>query len=253
MRYVYFANNLTGLRVLEWLVAIGDSPVGIVVHPLSRAVLRDDIVQVSGLSPECVFDGSTLAEPATLEALARLAPACGVSVSFGYILRTQCLSLFPRGCINLHPSLLPYNRGQSPNIWSIVEGTPSGVTLHYMDGGVDTGDIIEQRDVPKYSTDTGETLYRRLLEASVQLFQEAWPAFKSGRSARRTQSTEGVSCHRAADLETLDRIDLTRSYVAKDLINLLRARTFPPHRGAYFVDGGRRVYVSVQLWQDEDR
>ena len=250
MRYVYFANNLTGLRVLEWLVATGDSPVGLVVHPSSRSAFREDIIRASGLPSDRIFDGATLTDSATLKAFARLEPACGVSVLFDYILTPECLALFPLGCINLHPSFLPYNRGQWPNVWSIVEGTPSGVTLHYMDAGVDTGDIIAQQRVPVLPTDTGESLYRRLEQESVRLFMDNWPLFKGGKAARRAQPREAGTYHRMRDSEKIDHIDLERSYVAKDLIDVLRARTFPPHKGAYFVHEGQRVYVRVQLWRE---
>jgi len=52
-----------------------------------------------------------------------------VSVLFDYILKPDFLGMFPGGTINLNPALLPYNRGQYPNVWSIVEGTPAGATI----------------------------------------------------------------------------------------------------------------------------
>ena len=70
-------------------------------------------------------------------------------ISYGYrfILRKEILDLFPNRAINMHISYLPYNRGADPNFWSFIEGTPKGVTIHYLDEGVDTGDIIVQKEV----------------------------------------------------------------------------------------------------------
>ena len=74
-----------------------------------------------------------LKEPKVLEAIDALQPDIGLSILFDYILRSEFLELCPLGVVNLHPSYLPYNRGQYPNVWSIMDGTPAGVTLHYID------------------------------------------------------------------------------------------------------------------------
>ena len=65
-------------------------------------------------------------------------------ISYGYkfILKNDILSLFKKAAINLHISYLPYNRGSDPNFWSFMENSPKGVSIHYMDAGLDTGDII---------------------------------------------------------------------------------------------------------------
>jgi methionyl-tRNA formyltransferase len=131
-------------------------------------------------------------------------------------------------------------------VWSIIEGTPAGVTLHYVDAGIDTGDIIARHEVAVDAVDTGETLYRKLERAAVTLFRENWPAIRAGRIERTAQNDEGAS-HRTRDVETIDRIDLDRTYTGRELINLLRARTFPPHRGAYIEVDGQRVYLELSL------
>ena len=151
----------------------------------------------------------------------------------------------------MHPSFLPYNRGQYPNVWSIVEGTPAGVSLHYVDEGIDTGPIIARKEVAVSMVDTGETLYRKLEQAMVELFREAWPKLKAGKAPRIQQGTENVTYHKTRDVEAIDNIELTQSYVARDLINILRARTFPPYRGAYFVHEGRRVYLKLSLEEEQ--
>jgi methionyl-tRNA formyltransferase len=80
----------------------------------------------------------------------------------------------------------------------------------------------------------------------VALFAENWPAIREGRVPRIPQPRTG-SFHRGAELETASRIDLDASYRARDLLNLLRARTFPPHPAAWFVDDGVRYVVRVAI------
>jgi methionyl-tRNA formyltransferase len=84
----------------------------------------------------------------------------------------------------------------------------------------------------------------------LKLFQQAWPSIRSGNAQRRPQASAGTF-HRLRDVDGLDEIFLEQSYRAEDLLNVMRARTFPPHPGAYFRVSGRKVYVRVELWEEE--
>jgi methionyl-tRNA formyltransferase len=243
-------NNRLGWRALGWLRGRGADVVGIAIHPPERRQHGDQILEVANLPPDRIFDASRLRDPGVQGAVAGLRPEIGLSVLLGYILAPEFLSIFPRGAVNLHPALLPHNRGAHPNVWSIVERTPAGVTLHWIDRGVDTGDIIAQAPVEVAAEDTGGTLYGKLEEAALELLQRAWPAIERGEAPRQRQAGPGTT-HRVRDLEEIDEIDLDRSYRARDLIDVLRARTFPPHRGAFFRSGGKRVYVRVCLEAEE--
>jgi methionyl-tRNA formyltransferase len=245
MRILFLGNNWLGWQVLRWLKDRREEIGGVVLHPPERRGYGDELVGLAGALP--TLDGSRLREPAILDSIRALNCDIAVSVLFGYILQAEFLALPPLGCINLHPSLLPYNRGAHPNVWSIIEGTPAGATLHYMDAGVDTGDIIAQRQVPVEPTDTGATLYRKLEVTSLELFSVTWPAVAAGNAPRLPQDPAAGTRHRACDLKRIDEIDLDGLCKAADLINLLRARTFMGYRGAYFRAAGRKVYVSLQL------
>ena len=246
MRIIYFGNNRAGWKVLEWLRREGEEIAAVVVHPEERRAHGDEILRAAGVDRERVFLGNDLS-PWAAERIRGLRPEIGISVYFGYILRPELLSLLPRGCINLHPAFLPYNRGAHPNVWSIVEGTPAGVTLHRVDAGVDTGEILAQREVEIDPADTGQTLYYRLESAAIELFECNWGALKAGRLKGTPQPRAGGTSHRARDLARLACIDLDRRYRARDLINLLRARTFPPYEGVYFEEGGRRIHLRLEL------
>ncbi len=147
---------------------------------------------------------------------------------------------------------MPFNRGAHPNVWSIVEDTPAGVTLHYIDEGVDTGDTIAQRRVPIEPIDTGETLYRKLEKACVGLFKEVWPLIRCGKAERIPQRQTGGTFHRIRDTERIDQIDLDSPYTARELINIIRARTFAPYPGAYFCHEGRKAYMRLQLFYEDE-
>src|SRR5690606_4706837 len=90
----------------------------------------------------------TLKDTEAVQALADLRPDVAVVVAYGLILPESVLALPPRGCVNVHPSLLPRYRGAAPIHAPILAGdTTTGVTIMYMDAGLDTGDIILQEEV----------------------------------------------------------------------------------------------------------
>lgn len=107
-----------------------------------------------------------------------------VSYTYRYILSDEILDELHNNVVNLHNSFLPWNRGSDPNLWSIITQTPRGVTLHYMEAGLDKGAIIAQQLVPLLPEDTLRTSYNALDEAAKMLFQQAfqwypyWPRMK---------------------------------------------------------------------------
>lgn len=252
MRIIYCANNFVGWEILSWLKELKENVVGLIVHPSEKQKYGEKILSVFNFPDDQIFYGDSLNEPKTLDAIRHLQPDIAISVYFGYVFKKSFLDLFPRGCINLHPAFLPYNRGAYPNVWSIIDGTPAGTTLHYVNVGIDTGDIISQKQIVTNITDTGETLYRRLESASVDLFKETWPKILTGDIHPVSQSICGGTCHKVNDVDKIDEIDLNRNYNAGELINILRARTFPSHQGAYIIQNQKKIYVNIQFLDENE-
>lgn len=116
-------------------------------------------------------------------------------ISYGYwpIIKKDVLDKFSSRAINLHISYLPWNRGVAPNLWSFIEDTPKGVTIHYLDVGIDTGDIIVQQRVT--FEPTGETLattYQKLQLEIQELFKRHWLEIKAGTCPRIRQPSHGT-------------------------------------------------------------
>jgi methionyl-tRNA formyltransferase len=171
----------------------------------------------------------------------------GVLAWWPYLLKPRVLDMPRLGFINTHPSLLPHNRGQHYNLWALVEQAPYGVTLHRVDAGIDTGDILAQSAIDCDSCDTGETLYIKAQEEMVKLFSTHYPVLRAGSLAGVPQNAEEGSSHLASEIEPASRLDLEGSYRCRDLINLLRARTFDGHPGCWFQDSGRRYEISISI------
>jgi methionyl-tRNA formyltransferase len=162
-----------------------------------------------------------------------------------YLLKGAILNAAPV-ILNTHPSLLPYCRGKDPNFWAIVEGAPYGVTLHHVSAAIDAGDIAFQKEIPVSWSDTGETLYQKALTGMVGLFEEALPTIVYGTIPRIPQDDVG-SLHYRSQLEPASVIDLDEPTTARELLNRLRARTFPPHPGCRFSDGDDVYEVRVTI------
>lgn len=121
-------------------------------------------------------------------------------ISYGYrhIIKKEVLDKVKRMVINLHISLLPWNRGSDPNLWSFLEDTPKGVTIHCMDCGIDTGDILAQQEVHCQPDDTLRTSYNRLSDSIEALFRRVWPDIRSGK-LKPVLQPPGGSYHRLRD------------------------------------------------------
>ena len=116
-------------------------------------------------------------------------------VSFGYkhILNKATLKTANRDPINLHVSFLPFNRGMHPNFWSHFDGTPSGVTIHHIDSGIDTGDIIVQKKVNFSSTETTfRQTWSRLKIEIEELFMSQFASIISNDYFATKQENEGT-------------------------------------------------------------
>jgi methionyl-tRNA formyltransferase len=122
-----------------------------------------------------------------------------VSYRLRHIIGKPVIEYLRGNIINLHISLLPWNRGADPNLWSFLENTPKGITIHYIDHGIDTGDIIAQKEV--FFDEDKETLtssYEKLNHEIIELFEKIWPFIMHGKSSRRKQPPGGTY-HRILD------------------------------------------------------
>ncbi len=124
-----------------------------------------------------------------------------ISYGYRYIVREPILKYLENRIINLHISYLPWNRGADPNLWSFLEDTPKGVSIHHMNTAIDRGDLITQKEI-RFDPDreTLRTTYRRLEEEMIELFRSSWADIARG-SAGRKKQVPGGSYHRGTDKE----------------------------------------------------
>jgi len=244
MRIMFFSYRGTiGARCLRWLLERPDAEVLAVitwpddVHPELKIAVKE-VVYDAGLP---LYQPRDVNSDAFVSRLQRLQPDLFVSMYFGKIFGPPLLAVPQFGCVNMHNSLLPKYRGQSPSLWAVANGdTVAGQTLHYLDEGVDTGDIVAQKAIPIEPTDTGFTLGAKLEDLGVELFREAFPSVLNGTAERHPQDhSQATVCRSPRPRDA--RIDWTSS--ATPIASFVRAFT-RPLMGAYSRLGG----LTVRVW-----
>jgi methionyl-tRNA formyltransferase len=201
-----------------------------------------------------VLRGKEFRLPSGIDLLRSLDLDYFLSVHFPYIITQEVLDIPRIGTLNLHPAYLPYNRGWHTPSWAILEGTPYGATLHWVDEGIDTGDIALQRRIHVLPDDTAHTLYQRVLVLEEQLLCEALPLL-AARSVPRITQEPGGTAHIKQDLQSMQSLDPTTRIEVGEFLKLLRALTTSDwNEAAYFDVDGFRFRVRVELArQDVER
>jgi methionyl-tRNA formyltransferase len=242
-RIVFVGTVGEGRRCLTALLARGERFAGLVtLDPALAATTSgwarfDDLAAAHDIPLLAVRD---LNAPANVARVADLRPDLLLVVGWTRLLGADLLTLPPLGAVGFHASLLPRYRGRAPVNWALINGEPeTGNTMFYLDEGVDTGDVIDQRRIPIEDGDDCATLYRKVADAGVDMLGEHLPALKAGTAPRRPQD------HRLATVMPRRRpedglIDWSRG--TRRLHDWVRALTHP-YPGAFTCHDGRRLFV----------
>jgi methionyl-tRNA formyltransferase len=242
-----FAADEPGAEMARFIAGRGDRVALLVLDHQNFRGCNDRIVEAIGDHADAIVTDDRLDR-------AQLAKAdVALLAWWPHIVRRELLALPRVGFLNCHPSLLPHNRGKHYNFWALVEQAPFGVTIHWVTEDVDAGDIAFQAPITTSWEDTGETLYRRARTATVELFAASYDRIRRGDIPRIPQDLARGSFHKSAEIDGASRIDLDRDVRARDLLNLLRARTFVGHPASWFVEDGERYEVRVEIRKVDER
>jgi methionyl-tRNA formyltransferase len=163
-----------------------------------------------------------------------------VVAAFGQILSKEILDMPRLGCVNIHASLLPKYRGAAPINWCIIDGEEkTGVTIMQMNEGLDTGDILNVKEVPIDRKETAETLFDKLSKAGAELIVETLPKLERGEVTPIKQD-DAKSSYAKIMHKSLGKIDWTKSAVSIE--RLVRGLNSWPSAYTYF--NGK----TVKLW-----
>jgi methionyl-tRNA formyltransferase len=192
-----------------------------------------------------------LTEKEQLSLINEIEPDIVISSGFEHKVPEDIIEVPEQGIVNLHPSFLPYNRGSHPNVWSIIEDTPAGVSIHYMVEEIDEGPIIDRKEVRVEPDDTGGELYDRLQREMFELFRANWKDIKEGAEGRE-QNTDSGSTNFEKDLQEACEIDLDEKVKIGEFLKKLRGLTWKPYKNAYFEKYGEKYFVEVEITPESE-
>ncbi len=245
MLLVFCGTPRFAVPTLERLVEAGHSVPLVVAQP-DRPRGRGMEVAVSPVKAAAIRLGVAVLQPAAIknnsdfrDQLAAIGPDAIIVVGYGRIIPQWMIDLPRFGNLNLHASLLPKYRGAAPIQWAIANGeSVTGVTTMRIDAGLDTGDILMQREIPISPEDTAETLGPKLAAIGADLMVETLRGLDSGQV--RPAPQDHTQATLAPILKKEDgRMDFARS--ANDLFNRLRG--FQPWPGAFTIFKGKTLQV----------
>ncbi|HRD10668.1 MAG TPA: formyltransferase family protein [Mycobacterium sp.] len=241
MKLLILADGAVGKRVFDWLAAEWLSDVSLLVTT-GEGALKTEAERLGIPVVTFLSDAQVVRDCVELG----VEPDLGLLAWWPKLIGTALLNLPVAGFVNTHPSLLPYNRGKHYNFWALVEQAPFGVSLHRVNAGVDSGEVVAQRVIPYGWEDTGKSLYEKAAEAMFDLVVDTYPTLRSLDFTSWPQPPGG-SFHLASELEAASEIHLDQTYTGRELLNLLRARSFRPHPGCWFRDSGEEYEVRIEI------
>ena len=226
MRVVFMGTPEFAVPSLEALVSAGHTVCGVFSQP-DRPVgrhhnkLQPTPVKACAQAHDIpVYQPEKLRDGTALALLKELSPELIVVAAYGRILPDEILALPPKGCINVHSSLLPKYRGAAPINWAVLNGEEeSGVTIMDMAAELDGGDIILQRATPIGETENAAELYTRLARMGGELLVEAVAQIEAGTALRTPQDPAQVT-HAPMLSKALSPVDWSRG--AREIFNQLR-------------------------------
>lgn len=187
-----------------------------------------------------IYQPENINAPESIELLQSLKPDLIITAAFGQIFSKSVLAIPPMGCVNVHASILPKYRGASPIQQAIIDGEDeTGITIMYMDEGMDTGDIILQKYTSIDPKENAGSLHDRLALLGKSALSEALLLFEKGRPTGIPQENASATYCKKID-KSWGEIDW--SMCAKELNNLVRGLTPWPGCFTFYMDERLKIW-----------
>lgn len=234
---VLFADGWVGKKILKFLIQKYFSDLILIVTIRKNEIYN--LAKKYDLKVKCYNDFEDFFNTLSFD--------YGVLAWWPQIINESIISKAKKGFINTHPSLLPNNRGKHYNFWAIVEELPFGVSIHMVEKNIDSGPIISQKKIDYTWVDDGESLYKKAQNEMIKLFKKFYSDFREGNFKLRNQDLSKGSFHNSSELINASKIELDKKYFGREILNILRAKTFKGYQGSWFEDNGEKYEIKIKI------
>lgn len=247
MKILYIGAVEFSARMLQKLIDL-DAPIVGVVSPTASSINADffdlsSIAEAHGIPWKHI---TNVNDADSLNWIRQKNPDIIFCFGFSQLLRTELLAIAPLGVLGYHPASLPMNRGRHPLIWAIALGlTYTASTFFFIDGGIDSGDIVHQVDLPIEYNDDARTLYDKLITVARTQVEEIYYQLQEKKLSRMPQDTACASVWRKRSKQD-GKIDFRMHKRA--IYNLVRSLR-SPYVGAHVFFKGE----DVKVWRTAER
>jgi len=249
MRIIMVGQGPFGQKALDTLIKRGEDIVGVFCPKDKRGEAMAATAESSGVA---LFRPNKMIDAEVKAAYLELRPDLVILAFVTDIIAETLLDIPPLGTICYHPSLLPRHRGASGINWAVIQGdTRTGLTILWVDRGIDTGPILLQKEVDIGPEDTTGSLYfNSLFPMGIEAIAEAVDLIKSGKAPKIPQDDSLATYEPPCD-DAVAAIDWSKP--ASDVYNLVRG--CDPQPGAYLMFNGDKVrlYKARLLGYKQDR
>jgi methionyl-tRNA formyltransferase len=232
-----------GYHCLNELISRKEKIVGVVCRhdDPSEGQWYKSVTKLAQQNDLDVLRPADINDPKFVAKVAGLHPDILFCAQYPKILKAPLLQIPQKGCVNLHFAPLPKYRGCFPVSWAIINDEKQfGVTIHFMEAGVDSGDIIAQTMFEIKDSFSGIDLYRKCTENGLELFKKTFPLMKSGEVSRQKQDNSQATSY-SREIPYNRTIDW--SWKARKVHNFIRALYFPPFDSAMTFLMGKKVHI----------
>lgn len=248
MKIVFMGTPDFAAGALKSLIEAGHEITAVVTQPdkakgRSQELLPPPVKVVALEHGIPVLQPVRIKRPEEVEKLKQYPADIYVVAAFGQILSQEILDIPELGCLNIHASLLPKYRGASPIQHVIIDGEEkTGITIMQMDAGLDTGDMLYQKEIVISPKDTYASLHDKLMVLGGEAIVEALPLLEQGKLVPRKQE-DALSCYAHLIDKTMGELDFTKSAEILDRV----IRGLNPWPSAYTTYHGKQLKV----WEAE--
>lgn len=259
-RFVLLINGNLGLEVLRYIITQKETEItGIIINATNKrsstylGLVQGVLSEFNLTVPIITFENMANNHLEINELFYN--SDYGISALFGHVLPQAILENIECEIINLHPSPLPIGRGANPIPWSIIGQHKQGITIHIIDSGLDTGEILSQKE---FSTDIGMNsgeIYDLATNLLLKELENIFPSWINKSIEGTKQSNYSSPPHKSRELENMRVIKLDEVGTFGEFLRKLQALTFSDSRKPSFIDNSGRLWsinISVTLHGEED-